>query len=192
MRYITVSLLVLIVALGFLGCSSSKQTLPSASNCDIPAWYLKIPEDPNFLFSAKTSTSKDMQLALDKAATDARAEIASQVDVRVMGYWKKFDEETNANQDSQLSQAFTSAKELVVSTSLSGSKVKEQMPCQDGEIWRGYSLVEYSVGAADQSLLKKIKENEQMQVKFHATQAYKELEEKVQQYEDWKKSTEGK
>ena len=169
------------------GCASNK-ALQSASTGDVPDWYSTLPQDPNYLFAVASATSQDMQLAIDKAVVNARTEIARQTEVKVSSIQKRFDEEVGAADNAQLMQQFSQATKTVVSTSLTGSRVRSQKTAKDGTIWRGYVLVEYPIGAASQALLNQIKGNGQMYTEFKATQAYKELDDEVQKYEDWKKN----
>ncbi len=186
MRFLSFALLLVVFAAALLGCGGAK-SLQSASECDVPEWYTNVPQDPNYLFSAKTATSQDMQLSLDKATTDARTEIGRQTDLRVQGLQKKFDEEVGVGTDAQLLQQFTQANKTVVSTSLTGSRVRSQRMCKDGDIWRSYVLVEYPVGAASEALMQQLQKNEQMYTRFRATQTFKELDDEVQKYDLWKK-----
>ncbi|HCV43308.1 MAG TPA: hypothetical protein DGH68_07470 [Bacteroidetes bacterium] len=187
MRILGLTILFTVLAVLLLGCGGSK-SLQSASECDMPEWYSNVPQDPNYLFSAKSATSQDMQLSLDKATTDARTEIGRQTELKVQGLQKKFDEEVGVGNDAQLLQQFTQANKTVVSTSLSGTKVRSQKLCKDGDIWRSYVLVEYPVGAANEALMQQLKKNEQMYTRFRSSQTFKELDEDVQKYEDWKKT----
>ena len=185
MRRISLIILVIIsIALNF-GCGGSRQ-LTNVESGDIPDWFVNIPEDPNYLFATNSATSQDMQLAMDKAITAARAEIGRQVDVRVKGLQKRFDEEVGMGEDSQLLQQFTQASKTVVSTSLSGSRVVKQKPHRDGNLWRSYVLVSYPIGAANEALMKQIKNNDNMYTRFRASETYKELEEEVKKFEEWK------
>lgn len=182
-----ISLLLWIVPLLFAaGCAGSK-ALQNASTGDVPEWYTNIPQDPNYLFAVASATSQDMQLAIDKAVVNARTEIARQTEVKVSGIQKRFDEEVGMGENSQLMQQFTQASKTVVSTSLTGSRVRSQKTSKDGTIWRGYVLMEYPIGAASQALLNQLNGNSLMYTQFKATQAYKELDEEVQKYEEWKK-----
>jgi hypothetical protein len=169
------------------GCASVT-ALQKASPCDIPDWYTSIPQDPNYFFAVATATSQDMQLASDKAAVAARADIARQTEVKVSGMQKRFDQEVGIGENSQLMQQFTQATKTVVSQSLSGSRVKSQKPCRDGAVWRSYVLMEYPIGAANQALLGQIRANDLMRTQFEASKAYKELDDEVQKYEEWKKT----
>jgi shikimate kinase len=176
----------LLVALSLIGCGGTK-SLQATDTGDIPDWFMNVPKDPNFLYGAKTATSQDLQLALDKAATDARAEIARQVEIKVEGLQKRFQEETGTTADAQLLDQFTQANKTVVSTSLSGTQVTKQKELKDGSLWRAYVLVEYPVGAANEAFMKQIKNNEQLYTRYRATQTFKELDEEVKKLEDAKK-----
>jgi hypothetical protein len=173
------------LAVGAIGCASGT-ALQKASPSDIPEWYTSIPQDPNYFFAVATATSQDMQLASDRAAVAARAEIARQTEAKVSGLQKRFDQEVGLAENSQLMQQFTQATKTVVSESLSGSRIKFQKPCKDGSVWRSYVLVEYPIGAANQALLGQIRANDLMRTQFEATKAYKELDEEVQKYEEKK------
>lgn len=186
MRYLSAVLLLASLGIALVGCGGAK-SLQSASECDVPEWYTNIPQDPNYLFSSKSATSQDMQVALEKATTDGRAEIGRQTEVRVQGLQKKFDEEVGVGNDAQLLQQFTQANKTVVSTSLSGTRVRSQKMCKDGNIWRSYVLVEYPIGAANQALMDQLKKNEQLYTRFRASQTFKELDDEVQKYDEWKK-----
>ena len=179
--------LVALIAGVLIGCGGGPRSLESASECDVPEWYSTAPADPNYLFAARTATSQDMQLALDKATTDGRAEIGRQTELKVQGLQKRFDEEVGVNSDAQLMSQFTQANKTVVSTSLSGSRVKTQELCKDGNLWRAYVLVEYPIGATNTALMEQIKKNNEMYTRFRSSQTFKDLDSEVQKYEEWKK-----
>ncbi len=172
-----------ILFISFSGCATS----PKISGIESPNWFPTPPADEKVLYGVATATSKDLQLALNKAATDARAEIARQVELRVQGLQKKFDEETGLGKDAQLLQMYTQASKLVISTSLSGSRIKEQKFGQEGEVYRAFALVEYPVGVVSQDLLSQIKNKEQLYTRFRASETFKEMEDEVNRYEEWKK-----
>jgi shikimate kinase len=182
-----ISFLLIALSLMLIGCGGTK-SLQATDTGDVPDWFLNVPKDPNFLYGAKTATSQDLQLALDKAATDARAEIGRQVELKVEGLQKRFQEETGTSTDAQLLDQFTQANKTVVSTSLSGTQVTKQKQLKDGNLWRAYVLVEYPVGAANQAFMNQIKKNEQLYTRYRATQTFKELDEEVKKLEDAKKA----
>ena len=187
MKILLILSTLLLSALVLMGCGGSKEI---SGQCDPPDWYSTLPSDPNYFFAAATAESKDLQLAVDKASTSARAEIARQVEVRVQALQKKFDEETGISKDAQLLAMFTSASKTVVSTSLSESIIKHQNPCKDGEVYRAYVLMEYAKLGSSEKLHDQIMKNEQMYTRFRATESYKELEEETKKFDEWKKNQE--
>ena len=176
-----------LVALLLVGCGGS-EPLQKTDTGDIPDWYQNPPSDPNYLHAVNTSTSKDMQIAVDKATQAARTEVGRQVEIKINGLQKRFTEETGIGDDAQLLDQFTQASKTVVSTSLSGSKEKQKKIIKDGNNWRAYVLVEYPLGAAQEALREQIKKNEQLYTKFRASQTFKELDEEVGKYEESKKA----
>lgn len=182
---ITLSFLVLTASLIMIGCSSQKP-LQNTDTGDIPDWFMNVPKNPNFIYAAKTSTSQDLQLAFDKATTDARVEIGRQVELKVEGLQKRFQEETANSIDAQLLDQFTQANKTVVATSLSGSRVTKQVQVKDGDQWRAYVMVEYPIGAANEAFIQQLKVNEQLYTRLRATQTFKELDEEVKKVDDAK------
>ena len=174
-----------LISVFYIGCGSNKQ-LSQTNEGNIPDWFLNVPQDPNYIFQPSTATSQDMQLAIDKATQDARAEVARTVQVKMEGLQKKFDEEVGVKDNSTLLQQFTQATKSVVSESLNGSQVKQKQISKDGQVWRAYVLVQYPIGAASDAFLKQIKNNNEMYTRFRASQTFKELNDEVQKYEDWK------
>ncbi len=178
-------LIIPILGAAIIGCGGS-QSLQSAGTGDIPDWYVNVPQDPNYLFAANTQTSQDMQLAIDKATEAGRADIGRQMQVKIEGLQKRFSEETGTGNDAQLLQMFTQAEKTVVSTSLEGSRVKQQKIVKDGALWRAYVLVEYPIGAANEALMQQIKNNNQMYTRYRASQTFKELQDEVDKYDKYK------
>ena len=187
MRTLRIALVLLAAGILAAGCGGGPETMQSADTGDVPAWYTNVPQDSNYVYAVNTATSQDMQLAYDKATTGARAELGRQVELKVSGLQKRFEEETGAGQDAQLMQQFTQATKTVVSTTMSGTRVKEKTHLKDGNIYRAYVLAEYPLGAANAALLQAIKQNEQMYTRFRASQAYKDLDQEAKKYEDQKK-----
>ena len=176
-----------LVAMLLVGCGGGSEPLQKTDTGDVPDWYLNKPEDPNYLHAVNTSTSKDMQTAVDKATQAARTEVGRQVEIKINALQKRFTEETGIGDDAQLLDQFTQASKTVVSTSLSGSKEKQKKLVKDGNNWRAYVLVEYPLGAAQEALREQIKKNEQLYTRFRASQTFKELDDEVNKYEQSKK-----
>lgn len=181
--YLKLTLLSGILLLLVLGCGGPSN-LSSTDSGEIPSWYLTTPQEENYLFGAAAATSKDMQIAVDKATSDARAEVARQVDVSLAGIQKSFAEEIGTSENSSIIEQFTQASKNVVATNLAGSTPIEKKVSKDGDNWRAYVLVKYPTLAAKEAMLKQIKENEESFTRLRSTEVFKELEMEVQKLEN--------
>lgn len=186
MRTTILAILTLSV-LALLGCGGSPETMQATGTGDIPAWYPAPPQDADFLRAANSQASQDMQLAVDKATTGARTELGRMLETKVNGLQKKFEEETGVGDQATLLQQFTQASKTVVSTSLTGSRMKDQKTVKDGNMWRAYVMMELPIGASNAAMLDAIKKNNELYTRFRASEAYKDLDAEVQKYEDSKK-----
>jgi len=187
MRRILVSLVFLTSLIYLSGCASNKN-LTDTSTGNIPDWYTNIPHDPNYFFATNSQTSRDMQMAVDKATVGARANIARQVQTKLSSLQKRFRQEVGTSDSSQLLSQFTEVTKNVTDETMSGSHVSKQKVLKDKNAFRAYVLVEYPVGAANKALMKQLKQNNHLYTRFKASQAYKQLDKEVKQYDQWKKN----
>jgi len=141
----------------------------------IPDWYMNPPRDGNHLFAAKTAISSEMQLALDKATMEARAEIARQVETKISELQKKFTEELGNKVDGDFKKQFSKATKAVVNTTLHGTRVKEQEFFKEDKHWRAYVLVEYPWGEARSEFVKNVKRDTILYGKVKDTSAFEKL-----------------
>ncbi len=168
---------------------SENQTEKQDNESPCPDWFINVPEDPDHLYAAATATSKDLQLAINKAEQDTRVKIGAQLETRLQSLTKQFKEEIGEGADATVDAQFTTVSKTVISTTLSGSKVKKQSTKQEGQTWRACVLMEYPIGAANARFLQSLKETENLRVKAAATEAFKELEAEVEKYEQEKEKT---
>lgn len=168
------------------GCSSTQTTSVAEK---VPDWYLNPVADANYLSAPVTAQSKDMQMAIDKAVIDGRAEIGRQIELRLTGLQKKFDEEVGVNTNATLLQMYTQASKTVVSSTLVGSKVAKREVLKNGDIYQAFVLVQYPVGATAEALAQQIKNKEELYTRYRASQALKDLDDEAKKYEDWKQKT---
>ena len=169
-----------LLVLGLLsGCAST----PKKAVENIPDWYLNPPSDPSYLFAAATATSKSMQLAVDKAKTQAQTALAQQLETRLGNLTKRFQEETGVGEDSELLQQFTSATKVVTKQTLIGARIDKKQLTPEKGIYRAYVLMSLPIGRANQLLMDKIKANQNLYTRFRATQAFEELNKELEEYE---------
>ena len=151
-----------------------------------PKWFINTPDKKGYKYVAATSTSQDMQLAINKARLDAAQTLVGQVGSEMNGLVKRVQEETGLGRDSHIIDQFSQTQEQVISTSLNDWKVVEKEVQEEasdiGKIYRAFVLVEWDEGAAQKRLLAKIKEDEQLYTAIRSTELFEEMEEKVEDY----------
>jgi len=175
MRSKIIMILLAVAFTTIIGCASSG------------GWNtIKTPTDPNSLFATGTAESQDLQLAIDKAALNARAEIGRQLELKLTSMQKSFAEEVGAV-GSELNQYFSQTTKEVVTTTLMGSKIRESKHKEHKGINQAVVLVDYPIGAANSALVEQIKKNQNMYIRFQASEHFKELEAEVEKYEKFKK-----
>ena len=184
------SVLLSVFCILIVACGGSKQVVQQrsemSSDSPCPDWFTNVPEDPDYLYAASTATSKDLQMAINKAKQQGLADIGSQTETRLQALTKQFQEEIGEGEESEMAAQFTTVIKSVVSTTLSGCKAKYQSTQKEGPIWRACVLMEYPIGAANAQFLQSLKDRDIFRQKAAATDAFKELEAEVQKYEQEK------
>ena len=169
----------------YFGCTGPK-AMQQTDECKVPDWYMNVPEDPNYFYSPQTATSQDMQMATDKCKLSGRTDIQSQVEVKLTGLGKRFQEEIGSTSDATLTDFYSNAMKQVLSGVLNGSRPRYQIPCRDGNMWRSYVLMEYAVGAANAALVGQLKRNQDLYDRYKASKGFQEMEEEAKKFEDSK------
>lgn len=139
------------------------------------------PGDINMLRAEATETSRDYQLAIDKAKHDARLEMTQQLNSYIQALMKKFDEEVGRTEDAELLSLYSKTSKIVVDQSLVGSHLKGKPDVkQEGEIYRATVVMEAPLGGARKRLLEQIKASDALYNRFENSASFKELEEEVE------------
>jgi hypothetical protein len=126
-----------------------------------------------------TGTSRDYQLAIDKAKQDARVELAQELNAYVEGLIKKFDEEVGLTEDSELLGLYAKTSKIVVDQSVVGSHITKKDVNQEGELYKAYIVMEAPLGQAREKLLEEIRASEPLYQRFLNSASFKELEEEI-------------
>lgn len=171
-----------LLALGACGGVRRTDLAPSPSEKtiqSIPEWYLAPPQEKDHLHAVGSETSADMQLAFDKAKTTAQADLAQQIETRMEGLTKRFQEEVGLGDDSELLSQFTTATRAVTSQSLTGAEVVRREVRPEGGIYRGYVLMRLPIGAANSRLLEMIRGNQKLHTRLRSAEAFEELDKAV-------------
>lgn len=183
MRTTTILLWGALALAGLGGCGAQTTNLTPEANkktiSNLPEWFVNTPDDPNYIFATATMTSKDLQMAVDKASTAARTELARQMETKYANLTKQFQEEVGAGENSELLQQFTSATKAVTQQTLNGSKIDKKDVQTESGIYRAYVLMSLPIGTANQMLMEKIKANQNLYTRFRSTKAFEELDKEL-------------
>lgn len=145
----------------------------------VPDWYVNPPKDEKSLIATGSATSQDMQLALTKAQTVARATLAEEMQVTYRVLSKQFADEVGRDSSSQLLDQFTRTVEAVVSTTLVNTAMRQQHLQQEPAGYRAFVLVGVSRDDIATRLLRELKANEALRTRLESIQAFRELEASV-------------
>lgn len=200
-RFIT--MIILSFAVLMIGCGGGKKApivtttpgtpekTPVGELVQVPEWFSNLPSDPNYIYATATGTStRDLQMAIDRAKVDAERELASQISTKVMGMLKSFREEVGMDEDAEYLTSATSVSKSVTSELLRGRRPAKQPVYKEAIGYRAYVLMELPIGQLNSALMQKIKDNKNMYTRFRESQAFQELEGEVEKYERFKKEQE--
>ncbi len=145
-----------------------------------PSWYSKPKADPQYLIAKASATSKDKQLAIDKALHDARVELGKIVQTRLDSVRRAAERE--ASLDLQGTERYQKAEEKIAAD-LKGSRVRNQKTSKKGKSWTAFVVVEVPVGAASDALVREVKDDELLVQTLGPTQAFRALEAEASAYQ---------
>ena len=186
------------------GCGGAKngrieeQIPDKPSGNSAPDWFTgKLPTSPDYFYGTGTATSKDVGTALTEAKHMGLQDVAKQVAVKIEALFKRFRQEVGVGEDARLDALTTAISKEVVSEVIRGcSPVKQDWHPISSFEYRGYALMRMPIGLASVALRKKIiagtstkldKATKELYTRVRASQAFEELEEEVEKYEDFTK-----
>jgi hypothetical protein len=158
-------------------------TIPSVQGRDVgrvvPDWYVNPVHDDKTVVATGSATSADMQLALTKAQTVARAALAEEMDATYNVLTRQFAEEVGRDSTGQLLDQFTRTVEGVVHQTLVNSTPSRQHLQEEPGGYRAFVLIAVARTDLAARLVREIKTNEALYTRLRATQAFKDLEKAI-------------
>ena len=187
-----ITMFLLVTLLLTVGCGGSKKMVTTKATKEamdnIPKWYLNPPTESDYIFATATDKSRDLGMAVDKAAMSARRDIAKKIEVKLESLGKRFQDEVVLGEDTEIMDKYTTSMKEIVSTVLSGTNIDKKKVFKEGDFFRVYVLVSYSEGAASKRMADKIRQQKALMTKFQATKAWEELSKEVERFEQKKKA----
>ncbi len=178
---------IILVAVALSACSTPEPGSPEArmettANTvdEMPEWYLKLPKDTSNLYASGSSTSPDIQLAMDKAVLMAKRSLADRINSQLSSKMKDFITETGQGSDTGiLSEIERVTTNLITNVNVSGYSQNDAKVVQQGSNYRAFVLLQHPNGNANRVLVEEVKKSPELNSKLRASKAFKELEEDI-------------
>ena len=185
--------MVLIIACGGSTPPRAPVDMPSQSQAanpqtpmDVPNWFMMTPEpdDEYAVYATGEATSRKMNIAMQKATQQARANLGQSIKAKVQSLIESMVEEAGMGENVQITEFYSEASKSVSNETLSGATVIKKYPYQTSSGgYRVYVLMGLKKApfdnAASQAIVSKVKENQEeaMYASFKKTQAFNRLDE---------------
>jgi len=148
----------------------------------VPDWYLKTPIDEKMIYSSGTAVSPDIQLSVDIAVLNAKNTLADRIDGKLSSQTKSFIAKVGTEQSdtSVLTELEKVTKNIVSEMDVAGYKISNTKVVASGTQYRAYVLLEYSDKESNKIIMNRLKKNRMLLSKIRSTDAFKELDESIE------------
>mgnify|MGYP003659457256 CR=1 FL=1 len=146
-----------------------------------PEWFFKVPISDNAIYTAGTSTSPDLQLAVDKGLLHAKRALADRLNSLVSSKTKLFVKETGQYENTAtVTEGEQATINLIAEVNVAGYTAKEILTLQQDTYYRTFVLLEYPIGKLNKVQLETLRKQQKRESAASAKQAFEELEKELQ------------
>jgi hypothetical protein len=186
MKRVLGCLVAAVVAVGFMsGCAKTKVASEKTP-------FEVIQEKANAITSAGglaavgIGSSRTVHLALDKAKTRGRTELAHIMETKVDSLKKDFSEEIGSADGSELNELFSAASKHVAHQILRGSVPKDLKYDTKDNMTTAWALMVVDPKVIADAFANQKNSARHLYTRFRASQAFSELDAEVKKFEDFK------
>ena len=186
MKKLRIAITCLITAILLAGCSSTPESKAKAQRPlfnDFQEMSTEILESGGIAVVG-IGESKSLELALNKAKTRGRVELAQMLEVKIEALQKDFIEETGLAENAQLLAQFSSTAQAITSQQIQGSAAKELKYEIINDTVTAYALMELD----PKLVMNQLEKEEELYTRFRATKAFESLDAEIKEYEAYKQA----
>lgn len=135
MKKITIALLVVMVALLAVSCASAPPAPVEPKKSNLPDFVLNPPMATDAIYGVGYAKQSTTALSIKVAETNARADIASQIETTIQEAITAYAQEAGVDENTQLISFVETITRQITDTTLSGATPKSRVPMDDGGVW---------------------------------------------------------
>lgn len=126
--------------------------------------------------------SKSLEIAINKAKTRGRVELAQLLETKIEALQKDFVEETGLAEEAQILAQFSSTAQAITSQQIQGSVAKDLQYETIGDTITAYALMELN----PKLIVNQLAKEKELYTRFRATKAFENLDSEIKEYEAYK------
>ena len=138
------------------------------------------------LAAVGVGSSRTVHLALDKAKTRGRTELAHIMETKVESLKKDFSEEVGTAEDAELNELFSAVSRHIASQVLRGSVPKDVKYDTQGGLTTAWALMVVDPSVIADAFNNQANTARHMYTRFRASQAFDELDKQAAKFEEFK------
>jgi len=177
MKKLTIALLIIVVAFFVISCVSAPAKVVEPQKSNLPDFVLNPPMATDAIYGVGYAKQSSQALSIKVAETNARADIASQIETTIQEAITSYAQEAGEGENTQLINFVETITRQITDQTLSGATPKSRVPMDDGGFW---VLMVYGKEALKDSFEDVAKEFERNDAaafaEFKASQAIEKLE----------------
>lgn len=190
MRKVGLVVLSVLVVCSLVGCKSAK-VQSQKGPFEIMQEKANAITDAGGLAAVGIGSSRTVSLALDKAKTRGRTEVAMILESKVDALKKDFTEEIGEGEAAEYNALFSAASKTVAHQILRGSVPKDLKYDTQGSLTTAWALMVVDPKVVADAFADQKNTQRALYTRFRASQAFNELDEEVKKYEDFKQKDQG-
>ena len=147
----------------------------------VPAWFLGVESNTDFVYANATETSPDIQLSIDMAMLSGKRQLAQSLGEMVSSRMTDYAGQSTSNEDGAVSKEVERVTKSVVADVQVGGFQREKIEViANGKNFRTYVRLSYATADLKRIMAKEIQKNEVLNNKVRRTKAFEELEKEIE------------